>query len=333
MRGLNAAALGALVLDLRPGPLEAGVSILLAVLAVSSLLIALVPERIVRTARFHVLIGAIDLALLGAGILAAGLAPGPLLLTGLLMILATATAADGLHALCGAAAVMALHAWMAASGTGLARDAGLARDVALELLLLACAGAYFGSLASRIHTPERKASREKADEEMRAEMMTIQTLLDEIHQARDLRAAAFAIVSRLATLVPAVRCSLLCIDEKAARCWVLASHEDPGLPLIEVDLAEYPEMRRAIETRDPILIQDTLSDPVTRPVREQLDKLEFHRIMVIPITWGRELLGLLCIRAAADSERFGRREINLCSAVARAAGGALRDALPRRDVA
>jgi GAF domain-containing protein len=92
-------------------------------------------------------------------------------------------------------------------------------------------------------------------------------------------------------------------------------------------------MRRAIETRDPILIQDTLSDPLTRPVRERLEALDFHTLMVIPITIGRELMGLLCLRGADGPERFGRREINLCTAVARATAGALRDALPRREVA
>lgn len=168
---------------------------------------------------------------------------------------------------------------------------------------------------------------------MGGEIAAIQRLIDAIHEAPDLRAAAFAIVSRLAVLVPAVRCSLVCIDERASRCWVLASHEEPDLPMIAVDLNDYPEMRRAIETRDPILIQDTLSDPVTHPVRDRLAALGFHMIMVIPITQGRDLLGLLCLRGTAGHERFGRREINLCTAVARASAGALRDALPRAGAA
>jgi len=327
LRGLNAAALGALVLDMRPGPLEAVASILLAILAVSSLLIALVPERVARAPRFQLAIGLADLALLALGIHMAGLSRGPLLPSCLLMIIVVTITADALHAACAAAAGSALHAWMATNGTG-----SLPGDFWMELLLLACVGTYYHALASRVRARRARGSRAAADQDADA-MLTIQRLLDEIHAAPDLRAAAFAIVSRLAAIVPSVRCSLVCIDEKASRCWVLASHEDPGLPLIEVDLAEYPEMRRAIETRDPILIQDTLSDPLTRSVRERLEALDFHMIMVIPITWGRELMGLLCLRGAEGQERFGRREINLCTSVARATAGALRDALPRREVA
>jgi signal transduction histidine kinase/CheY-like chemotaxis protein len=73
-------------------------------------------------------------------------------------------------------------------------------------------------------------------------------------------------------------------------------------------------------------------DPLMADVKKHLEGLEFHALLVIPLIFGDEVLGTLCLRAALDHEDIGEREIQLCTAVARASANVLKNVLLHRKV-
>ena len=88
---------------------------------------------------------------------------------------------------------------------------------------------------------------------------------------------------RRSSIIPAQRCSMLFVDAEAHRCYVIASHDDPRLKMLEIDLRKYPEVREAIQTRNPVLVQNAPDDPVMAEVRELLKNLDFRSILVVPL--------------------------------------------------
>jgi PAS domain S-box-containing protein len=102
--------------------------------------------------------------------------------------------------------------------------------------------------------------------------------------------------------------------------------------MLELDLAKYPEIRRAIETHGSVVIRDVADDPLMRDVSAILAKLDLHSIMVIPVVFGEDVLGTLCLRASRARHEFSQREIDFCTAVARASANALKNAMLHRQV-
>ena len=157
-------------------------------------------------------------------------------------------------------------------------------------------------------------------------------ILEKITSSLDLRDVGRTIVEHVNSVVPTVRCSMLMIDDKSERCFVLASHDDPNLELLELDLTKYPELREAITTRNPVVIDDVSHDPRMAAVRETLEQLDYQSLMVVPLTFGDDLLGGLFLKTARTDDAFSDGERNFCNAVATASANALKNAVLHRQL-
>ncbi len=320
LRGLLTVVVGGLLIEAGPETAGLGALALILAFAVSDLLLCFLPLRFVATVRFELLVGALDLLLVGLGVELAGTGGGALPVTCLLMVLVVALAGERSHAVAGAAVVGALHAWLVLR-TG---AAGMERQLVLQVLFVSAVGLYYAFLAEGLH---RLRKRRDAEELERRELGTLLEVLDAITSSLDLPRVTHAIVSRATSIVPAVRCSVLHVDPSRGRCLVLASSDMPDFEPVEIDLAKYPEVRRSIETREPVIVQDVSSDPLMAEVRRHLRTLDFHSIIVIPLTFGQDVLGTLCLKTARAGQPFSSSEIKLCTAMARAAANALKNAL------
>ncbi|HET8946062.1 MAG TPA: ATP-binding protein, partial [Candidatus Polarisedimenticolia bacterium] len=143
----------------------------------------------------------------------------------------------------------------------------------------------------------------------------------------DLHRILYVISQRVARLVDAKRCSILQVDETRRMCVVMASSDDPGITDLRLDLSKYPEVRRAIETRRPVVIHDVQNEELLDGVRAHIARLGFESILVLPLLHGNELLGMLFLRAARPERRFTAEEITSCQVVANASANALRNAM------
>ena len=61
--------------------------------------------------------------------------------------------------------------------------------------------------------------------------------------------------------------------------------------------------RKLVRVEDPTPVGDPLLDEV----REHLTGLDFHSIMVIPLTFGGDVLGTLCVRTARQNREFSEQ--------------------------
>jgi PAS domain S-box-containing protein len=139
------------------------------------------------------------------------------------------------------------------------------------------------------------------------------------------------IVQRVGDFVRADRCSILLVDEKLRGGFVLAASDRPDVDMLEVDLGKYPEVLRALETREPVVVEDVAGDPLVAPVREILLGHGYRSMMVLPLVFGRDVLGTLFLRATRG-EQFSAEEIRFCKVAAGASANALKNAMLYRDV-
>ena len=326
LRGMLVVAVGALLIDAGVKASGTAALVLVVAFALSNVVLLLLPLRYVGTMRFDLTVGAIDLVLVGLGIHLAGAGSHALPISCLLMVLVLALGNYRTHAAAGAAAVGAMHAWLV---LGVGSGPGLGRQLVLQTLFLCSVALYYGFLTEGSH--RRRRTREAEDLEGE-DLTTLHEILETITSSLDLRKVTLGIVSRLISIVPAVRCSIIYVDESLTRCYVIASHDNPDLDMLKLDLDKYPEIRQAIETRNPVIIKDILDHPLMADVRDSLKDVDFHSIIVIPITFGEDLLGTLFLRSARAKQDFSKREVKFCTAVARASANALKNAILHRQV-
>lgn len=134
------------------------------------------------------------------------------------------------------------------------------------------------------------------------------------------------IVKKVASLFDATRCSIFRVaqDEKVAQ--VIASHDNPDIAL-EIAIDNYPEVKKALETKEMVIVQYILLDPLMREVQENIKSLKNNAIVVIPIILKDNVIGTLFLRSVRHTKFFSEREIKFLKVVARISANALDNAL------
>ncbi len=134
-------------------------------------------------------------------------------------------------------------------------------------------------------------------------------------------------VDKVAKVVAADRCSVILVESGGPRtARVVASCDLPqGAPL-SLDLARYPELRRALETRQTVKVDDASRDPLMDEVRRHILPLGIKSILVQPLICQEDLLGALFLRLSRTDGAFGREELEFAQAVAAALAGSVRNA-------
>lgn len=134
-------------------------------------------------------------------------------------------------------------------------------------------------------------------------------------------------VEKISRVITTDRCSVVLVEGSATRlARVVASHEEAGLLPLQVDLARYPELRRALETREPVYVEDAEHDPLMQEVRSQIEPLGVKSVLVQPLISHDDLLGALFLRLSRTEGYFGREEQEFARAVAAALANSIRNA-------
>jgi GAF domain-containing protein len=121
------------------------------------------------------------------------------------------------------------------------------------------------------------------------------------------------------------RCAIFLSGDKD-EVRLVASYEDPTIRNLVVDLARYPELKRAFESGETVFIPDAANDPMLRSIRSQLDTRNVRSIVVVPIRWEGSVIGAIFLRTERDAEPFGEADVRFCQTVASLTAKALRTA-------
>jgi two-component system NtrC family sensor kinase len=261
------------------------------------------------------------LALLGLGRIRPGLFFGFFSVVLLAVLLA-----DRVRALLATGAVLALLASAAAAGVP---GFELGAQVFYGVPLLLAAALSFGAVAHQMSASTSVA--ELARLETR-ELWTLLEISDTIGSTLDVNQVMRSIVQLVGDLVNTDSCSILLCDEKLRTCYVVASKGHPDVDMLELDLGKYPEVRQALETREPVVIEDVEASPLVSSVREILLEKGYRSLLVVPLVFGKEVLGTMFLRARRERP-FTSDELRFCKVAAGASANALKNALLYRDVA
>ena len=73
---------------------------------------------------------------------------------------------------------------------------------------------------------------------------------------------------------------------------------------IPLDLKNYPEIRKVIETKKPLAISDVLRHPLMREVRKILSTKSVHSLLLVPVLYQDELIGIIFMRSVHGKYQY-----------------------------
>jgi PAS domain S-box-containing protein len=295
--------------------------LLLGFVASNALLSFLPPARF-RSRNLEYLIVISDTFLVSLALFHAGVDASHLPLVFFLTLLLAALGPDLPRMIAGTTLVATLYLYLVWRGPSLEGAAMTAFLMRIPFLYVV--GLYYGHLVHQARLDQervRGVEREKRETETFLEVTSAATSTLDLHEV------LFIIVRRIASLTNALRCSILTVDDRDGGCRVLASSDDPSIDGLAIDLGKYPEVRKAIDTRQAVVIHDVGEEPILDPVRSHLRSLGYHSILVLPLLFREVLVGMLFVRAARAERRFTSEEIDACQVIANASANALKNAM------
>jgi two-component system, sensor histidine kinase ChiS len=165
------------------------------------------------------------------------------------------------------------------------------------------------------------------DTQQRRRMETLLEITQAATSSLELEEVLRIAVDRIAKVVEADRCSVVLVEGSSPRlARVVASREIPDAPPFQLDLARYPELRKALETRQSVLVDDAASDPLMKEVRKDILPLGVKSVLVQPLVAHDDLLGALFLRMSRADDSFDADEREFVSAVAGALSNSVRNA-------
>ncbi|MCZ6889612.1 MAG: ATP-binding protein [Gammaproteobacteria bacterium] len=294
-----------------------GFALAFTVVATQIALHAFEPDRLERWLGRGYLFG-LDAATIGLALLGAAAIPPAGFMALFSVVLTAILVADTRKILLASGAIAVMYsAWAAA--------VGLAWEV---VPLTLAAGLSFGKLAESLDDRQRPFRSAKATV---SEQWALLNIAEAIGSSLDISQVMRRIVKQVGQLMETDSCSILLFDRAKGHCFVVASKGHPDVDMLAVDLADYPEVKRALETREPVVIDDVENEPLVADVREILLEKGYRSLLVVPLLFGREVIGALFVRGRAERP-FAPDELRFCAVAAGASANALKNAMLYREI-
>jgi len=181
-------------------------------------------------------------------------------------------------------------------------------------------------LIARVRAQQRICDFNRELEEDKRNLETILDITGTMSASLDPSEVLSTIVTKVADVTQAVRCSIVLIATEENEGYVLASHEDPMIRELKIDLSRYPEIKQVIATKTPLAIEDIVNSPIMHPVKDSVKEFAGMSMLIVPIVFNDEVLGTLFLRTRKKVHGFAQKEIDFCRIVANASFHALRNA-------
>jgi len=296
-------------------------SLALVILVASNLLVAFLPESALSASPFVFSLGLLDTAIVSYIVFRAD-ATGILCLFFFILLIVTACATKMLQVVLSSVVLSMLYLLLCAI-----REPGaeiLTLEHLLVLPLFYATALHFGHQVLR--TRERQVQMDDVYKE-RQELKFVLNILESITSTLDFHTVMFQIAGRIAEVVDAVRCSILLVKEGSQdQAFVVAANDDKKIRMLPVELSKYPEVMAAIRQKKPIIIEDVERSEMMKPYVNDLLKLNFHSLLVLPILYQEEVVGTLFLRASRKRS-FNQDELKFCRVVAHAAASAIKNSM------
>ncbi len=171
-------------------------------------------------------------------------------------------------------------------------------------------------LATRIVELERERDR----------LLTIIDILQEVSGTLHFVDILQTIARRLGETFGLDRSSIFLADRGGRTVRLVASYEDPSIRNLVVDLARYPEIRRALETGETVFIADATAEQSLQHVKGALTRRKVKSITVVPIKYRGAAIGCIFLRTFKDGEPLSEADVTFTQTVADLTAKSLRNA-------
>lgn len=182
-------------------------------------------------------------------------------------------------------------------------------------------------LTSRLESALQARRLLERDAQSRLRMEMLLEIAQAATSSLELESILNIAVEKISRVVTANRCSIILVEGSSPRvARVMASRDLPRNTPLQIDLARYPELRRALETRQAVRVEDAARDPLMEDVRQTILPLGIKSILVQPLICQDDLLGAIFLRLSRGEAAFGREELEFAQAVAATLSNSVRNA-------
>jgi two-component system sensor histidine kinase ChiS len=134
-------------------------------------------------------------------------------------------------------------------------------------------------------------------------------------------------VEKVGRAIKTDRCSVVLVEgHHPTHARVVASLEVADFKPVDIELARYPEVRHALETRQALHIEDATHDPLVAEVRESILPMGVTSFFIQPLVCQDDLLGALFLRLSRPDASFGPEEQEFARTVGAALANSIRNA-------
>ena len=184
-----------------------------------------------------------------------------------------------------------------------------------------CLPEVFARIESHLRTQDDYAGLERKD------LLMLLQLSETISVTRSPNVILRIIVNKMSKIMNVTRCSIVSIVD-GKEITVMASSDLAYHKEIVLDKNKYPEIRKAIETKQPVIVNDVTKDPLMASVIEKIGHLESSSIVVIPLIKKESIIGTFLLRTISrETVKGNDRIFKLSQLVASIAANALENAI------
>jgi two-component system cell cycle response regulator len=173
----------------------------------------------------------------------------------------------------------------------------------------------------------RELTQARAEARSRTEMVDI---LQEVTASLKPEEIYHILVRRVARGLKISKCSLVFATPGEGDATVVAAYENPMLRDLRIDLARYPEIRRALDSRQTVVVNDVATDPLYARARAEWEqegwRVPTRAVIAIPFALKDDRSGVFFLRTTAEDTPLSREDVAFAEQVIRAAAQALEKA-------
>lgn len=161
----------------------------------------------------------------------------------------------------------------------------------------------------------------------RQDLLLLLELSETIASSRNPITILQHIVEKMSDVIDVSRCSIVSVSGEDSLL-VKASSDLPNGCEIKLQLDKYPEIDKALKTRQAVVVNDISSDLLMDSVRDDLKGLDFNSIIVIPILKKECVIGTFFLRTASPiPNAITERIYKLANIIAHISANALENAM------
>ncbi len=148
------------------------------------------------------------------------------------------------------------------------------------------------------------------------------TLVDILHEVTgdlSVNELFHLLVRRAARALDVSHCSVVLARPGESTAVVVAAFENPGLQHLPVQLDRYPEIRAALDSGDPVLVEDIDRHPLYEGVRHVwgIEGIEvpIRSVIALPFLVNRAQHGVFLVRRTRDQQAFNPTDLEFAQTV------------------